>query len=136
MQLVLCYYKTGSRRSCRFKSQEPSTFLYCRVTAFVIPKLECRFFFCSLLFSSLLFSSLLFSSLLFSFYSILFYSILFYSSLCPSTSGSLPPSESSIFLCSSLSLSIPLTVAPQCHLSNDVLVFQLILHPLSLPLCF
>ena len=25
---------------------------------------------------------------------------------------------------------------PQCHLSNDVLVFQLILHPLSATLCF
>ena len=37
--------------------------------------------------------------------------------------------QSSIFLCPLLSSSIPLLVAPQCHLSNDVLVFQLILHP-------
>ena len=68
-----------------------------------------------------------------------FYSILFnpfYSRLCPSTAGSSPPPESSIFLCPLLSLSIPLPVAPQCHLSNDVLVFQLILLPLSATLCF
>ena len=62
---------------------------------------------------------------------ILFYSILFYSRLCPSTTGSSPPPESSISLCPLLSLSIPFLVAPQCHLSNDVLVFRLILHPLS-----
>ena len=61
----------------------------------------------------------------------LFYSILFYSRLCPSTAGSSPPPESSIFLCPLLSSSTPLLVAPQCHLSNDVLVFRLILHPLS-----
>ena len=64
------------------------------------------------------------------------YSILFYSRLCPSTAGSSPPPESSIFLCPLLSLSIPLPVAPQRHLSNDVLVFRLILHPLSATLCF
>ena len=62
---------------------------------------------------------------------ILFYSILFYSRLCPSTAGSSPLPESSIFLCPLLFLSIPLPVAPQCHFSNNVLVFQLILHPLS-----
>ena len=61
--------------------------------------------------------------------------ILFYSRLCPSTAGSSPPQESSIFLCPLLSSSIPLLVAPQYHLSNDVLVFRLILHPLCLPLC-
>ena len=57
--------------------------------------------------------------------------ILFYSTLCPSTAGSSPLPEFSNFLCPLLSLSIPLPVAPQCHLSNDVLVFQLILHALS-----
>ena len=57
------------------------------------------------------------------------YSILFYSRLCPSTAGNSPPPESSYFLCPLLSLSIPLPVALQCHLSNDVLVYQLILHP-------
>ena len=62
--------------------------------------------------------------------------ILFYSRLCPSTTGSSPPPESSTFLCPLLSLSIPLLVAPQCHLSNDVLVFRLILHPLPATLCF
>ena len=66
----------------------------------------------------------------------LIYYILFYSRLCPSTAGSSPPPESSIFLCPLLSLSIPLLVAPQCHLSNDVLVFRLILHPLSATVCF
>ena len=65
-----------------------------------------------------------------------FYSILFYPRLCPSTAGSSPPPESSIFLCPLLSSSIPLLVAPQCHLSNDVWVFRLILHPLSATLCF
>ena len=54
-----------------------------------------------------------------------------YCRLCPSTVGSSPPPESSIFLCPLLSSSIPLLVDPQCHLSNDVLVFRLILHPLS-----
>ena len=44
--------------------------------------------------------------------------------------------QSSTFLCPLLSLSIPLLVVPQCHLSNDVLVFRLILHPLSATLCF
>ena len=53
--------------------------------------------------------------------------ILFYCRVCPSTAGS---SQSSNFLCPLLSLSILLPVAPQCHLSNDVLVFRLILHPL------
>ena len=62
--------------------------------------------------------------------------ILFFSRLCPSTAGSSPPPESSIFLCPLLSLSILLPAAPQCHLSNDVLVFRLILHPLSSTLCF
>ena len=45
--------------------------------------------------------------------------------------GSSPPPESSLFLCPLLSLFIPLLVAPQCHLSNDVLVFRLSLHLLS-----
>ena len=67
---------------------------------------------------------------------ILFCSILFYSRLCPSTAGSSPPPESSNFLCPLLSLSIPLPVVPQCHLSNDVLVSQPVLHPLSANLCF
>ena len=56
---------------------------------------------------------------------------LFYSRLCPSIAGSNPPPESSSFLCLLLSLSILLPVAPQCHLANHVLVFQLILCPLS-----
>ena len=57
--------------------------------------------------------------------------ILFCSILdCPSIAGSSPPPESFIFFCPLLSLSIPLPVAPQSHLSN-VLVFQLILHRLS-----
>ena len=64
--------------------------------------------------------------------SILFY---FYSRLCPSTAGSSPPPWSSIFLCPLLSSSVPLLVAPQCHLSNDFLVFQLILHPLLVFVC-
>ena len=81
-----------------------------------------------------LFYSILFHPTLF--YSILFYSILFYSRVCPSTAGSSSPPESSIFLCPLLSSSIPLLVAPQCHLSNDLLVFRLILHPLSATLCF
>ena len=68
------------------------------------------------------------------FYSILFYSILFYSRLCPSTAGRSPPPESPKFLCLLLSLSMPLPVAP--HLSNVVLVFQLILRPLSATLYF
>ena len=63
--------------------------------------------------------------------------ILFHSILgCPSTAGSSPPPESSIFLSPLLSSSIPLLVAPQCHLSHDVLVFRLISHPLSATLCF
>ena len=45
---------------------------------------------------------------------------LFYSRLCP-----LP--ESSIVLCPLLSLSMPFSVAPQCHLSNGGLVLQVIL---------
>ena len=49
-----------------------------------------------------------------------FYSILFCSRLCPSTAESIPLSEFSNFFCLLLSLSIPLPVAPQCHLSNDV----------------
>ena len=64
---------------------------------------------------------------------ILFY---IYSRLCPSTAASSPLPESSNFLCPLLFLSIPLPVAPQCHLSNDVLVFRLILSPLSASLCF
>ena len=63
------------------------------------------------------------------------YSIVFYSRLCPSTAGSSPLPESSNFLCPLLSLSIPLPVAPQCHLSNDILIFQLILCPSSATLC-
>ena len=55
--------------------------------------------------------------------------ILFCSRLCPSTAGSSPPPESSIFLCPLLSSSIPLLVAPQCHLSSDVLVFPTDLTP-------
>ena len=62
--------------------------------------------------------------------------ILVYSRLCRSTTGSISPLESAIFLCPLLSSSIPLLVAPQCHLSNDVLVFRLIIHPLSATLCF
>ena len=58
-------------------------------------------------------------------------SILFYSRLCPSTAGSSPPPESSTLLCPLLSLSRPLPVVPQCHLSNDVLFLRLILRPLS-----
>ena len=50
--------------------------------------------------------------------------LVFYSRLCPSTAGSSPPPVSSNFLCPLLSLSIPLLVAPQCHLSDDVLVFR------------
>ena len=50
-----------------------------------------------------------------------FYSFLFYSRLCPSTAGSNPPPELSSFLCPLPTLSIALPVAPQCHLSNDVL---------------
>ena len=52
--------------------------------------------------------------------------ILFYFRLCPSTARSSLPPETSSFLCPLLSLSIPLPVAPQCHLSNDGRVFQLI----------
>ena len=50
--------------------------------------------------------------------------------LCPSTAASSPP-QSSSFILPLLSLSIPLPVPAQCHLSNDILVFQLILQPLS-----
>ena len=46
--------------------------------------------------------------------------ILFYSRLCPCTAGSSPAPESPNFVYPCLSLSIPLPVAPQCHLSNDV----------------
>ena len=49
-----------------------------------------------------------------------------YLRLCPTTAGRSPLSESSNILCPLLSLSIPFPVAPQCHLSNDVLVFQLL----------
>ena len=66
------------------------------------------------------------------FYCVLFGSILF----CPSTAVSSPPPESSNFLCPLLSLSILFPVALQCHLSNDVLVFRLILRPLYTSLCF
>ena len=48
----------------------------------------------------------------------------FYSRLCPPQEVGLR--QSSNFLCPLLSLSILFPVAPQCHLSNDVLVFQLI----------
>ena len=61
---------------------------------------------------------------------LLFYSVLFYSRLCPSTAEGSPPRESSNFLYPLLSLSVSFPVAPQCNLSNDVLVFQLILHPI------
>ena len=87
----------------------------------------------------------LFFSLCFLFFVFILYSLFFilcslfficcslffilYSKLCPSTTGSSPPPESSVFLCLLLSLSIPLPVAPQCHLSNDVLVFRQILPP-------
>ena len=47
-----------------------------------------------------------------------------------------PLPESSSFLCPLLSLSIPLPLAVQCHLSNDSLVFQLILCPLSTTVYF
>ena len=56
--------------------------------------------------------------------------ILFYFRLCPATAGSSPQPQSSISLCPLLSVSTLLTVAPQCHLSNGVLLFRLILHPL------
>ena len=64
------------------------------------------------------------------------HSTLFYSRLCPSTVGSSSLQESSIFPCPLLSLSIQLPVAPQCHLSNNVLIFLLNLHPISATLCF
>ena len=63
-------------------------------------------------------------------------SILFCSRLCPSTAGHSPPLESSDFFCPLLSLFILLPVAPQCHLSYNVLVFQQILLPLSATLFF
>ena len=65
---------------------------------------------------------------------IVFYSILFHSRLCSSSAGSSPQPESSNFLCPFPSLFIPLPVAPQCHLSNDVLIF-LLSSTLHLPLC-
>ena len=49
-------------------------------------------------------------------FSIHFYSI---SRPCPSIAQNSPPPGSSNFLCPSLSLSIPLPVAPQCHFSNQ-----------------
>ena len=71
-------------------------------------------------------------------YAMLCYAMLCYAMLCYSILGcvlplqeSSPLPEPSIFLRPLLSLSIPLPVAPQCHLSNDILVFRLILHPLS-----
>ena len=64
-----------------------------------------------------------------------FYSILCYSRLCSSPAGSSPLPESN-FICPLLSLSIPLPVAPQYHLSDEVLVFRLISRPLSSTLCF
>ena len=58
--------------------------------------------------------------------------VLFYSILgCVLPLQEVALHQSSIFLCPLLSSSIPLLVAPQCHLSSDVLVFRLILHPLS-----
>ena len=54
---------------------------------------------------------------------------------CSFTAVSNPLPEFSLF-CPLLSLFIPLPVAPQCHLSKDVLVFTLILYPLSATLCF
>ena len=64
----------------------------------------------------------------------LFHSILSCSRLCPSIAGSSHPPESSNFLCPLLSLFIPLPVAPQCHLSNNVLVFPTDLTPFRVPL--
>ena len=55
--------------------------------------------------------------------------------LFSSTGGCNPQPGSSNCLCPLLSLSIPFPVAPQCHLSNEALVFQLILRPLSDTLC-
>ena len=62
------------------------------------------------------------------------YSIWFYSRLCPSAAGSSPRRESSNLFCPLLSLSIPLPVAPQCHLSNDVWSSDWS-YTLYLPLC-
>ena len=62
--------------------------------------------------------------------------VLLYSRLCPSIAGGSPPPQSSNFLCSLLSFSILLLVAPQFHLSNTVLVFQLVLHCISATLSF
>ena len=61
----------------------------------------------------------------------------FYVKLGRSTAGSSPPPQSPTFLCPLLSLSIPFSAAPQCHLSNDVFVNQLtkphflVLYPVS-----
>ena len=63
------------------------------------------------------------------------YSILSYSMLCPSTAGSSPLPESSIFLCPLLSLSILLPFGPPCHLSNNILAFPLISYTLYLGSC-
>ena len=62
------------------------------------------------------------------------YSILF----CSILGCVLPLQEVALLqsLPSLLSSSKPLLVAPQCHLSNDVLAFRLILHALSATLCF
>ena len=64
--------------------------------------------------------------------------ILFYSKLCPSNAGSNPPPVLQLSLSFAILVhtSILLPVAPQYHLSNDVMVFQLILHTLSATLCF
>ena len=58
--------------------------------------------------------------------SLLFYSTVFYSKLFPSTGSSHLP-ECPNFLCPLLSLSIRFHVAPQCHLSNGVFFFQMML---------
>ena len=63
--------------------------------------------------------------------SVLSFTILLYYRLCPSTAGNSPLPESSNFLRLLLSLFIPLPVVPQCHLPIYVLVFRLILYPLS-----
>ena len=48
---------------------------------------------------------------------------LFYSRLCPSPAGSSPPQEYPNFLCPLLSLSIPFSLTPQCHISTSVPLF-------------
>ena len=55
----------------------------------------------------------------------------FCSKLGPFPAESSPPPVSSTFLCPLLSLPRLFPAAPRCYLSNDVLVFQLILHLLS-----